>query len=244
MVKRHPEIDFAAGAMVFPGGKVTADDRSSAWDKMFIGDATGKQRSFQIAAIRECFEETGVLLAVQADGQPVPIKTVESLTPLRGPVDRGEVAFSDVIKREQLKLYGGALIEFGNWLTPEFMPKRFDTFFYLAQMPEAQVATHDERETVDIQWYRPLEAIEAAERGEATIIFPTRMNLGRLGLASSCHEALERFSTDLAPLIEPVIGRSESDGPCLVIPDVEGYPQTREPIERVSGVARPNSKTS
>lgn len=239
MIKRNRMIDFAAGAMVFPGGKVCADDKNPVWGDMFIGEASPDARAFQIAAIREVFEETGILLAQDEGGHPVSPERVLGLGPHRAPIDQGEALFSDLIAREQLRLDGAALIPFGNWRTPAFMSKRFNTFFYLARMPDGQTAIEDGREATEISWTRPDAALEAASDGRATIIFPTRMNLGRLALESDCDEALQRFATDCAPTIEPVVDKSDPDNPVLIIPDVEGYPQTREPLTRVKDVARP-----
>lgn len=241
MIKRNRAVDFAAGAMVFPGGKVCADDRNPEWAKRVTGDDTDQVRAFKIAAIREVFEETGVLLARTRDGLPIDPARVARFAGLRAPIDVGEARFSDLIIKEDLVLDSEALIKFGNWLTPKFMPKRFDTLFYIAEMPKGQVATADGREATEIAWMHPSDALAAAEDGRATIIFPTRMNLGRLALAETCGAAIARFSEDCPPPIEPVVDTTDPNKSCLVIPQVEGYPQTREPLERVRNIAKPKS---
>lgn len=241
MIKRNRAVDFAAGAMVFPGGKVCPDDRNPEWAGRIIGDDIDQVRAFKIAAIREVFEETGVLLARTRDGLPIDPARVASFAEMRAPIDVGEALFSDLITKEDLVLDSHALIKFGNWLTPKFMPKRFDTLFYIAKMPEGQVATADGREATEIAWMHPSDALAAAEDGRATIIFPTRMNLGRLALAETCSAALERFSNDCPRPIEPVVDTSDPEKPCLIIPQVEGYPQTKEPLERVQSVVGPKS---
>ena len=242
MIKRNRAVDFAAGAMVFPGGKVCADDRNPEWAGRLTGDDTDQVQAFKIAAIREVFEETGILLAQSREGLPIDPARVASFTDLRAPIDVGDALFSDLIIKDDLVLDSQALIKFGNWLTPKFMPKRFDTLFYVAQMPEGQVATADGREATEIAWMRPADALAAAEEGRATIIFPTRMNLGRLALADTCSVAFERFSEDCPLPIEPVVDTSDPDKPCLVIPEVEGYPQTKEPLEHVRNVVKSKSE--
>lgn len=241
MIKRNRAVDFAAGAMVFPGGKVCPDDRNPEWAGRMTGDDIDQVRAFKIAAIREVFEETGILLARSRDGLPIDPGRVASFSDLRAPIDVGDALFSDLIIKEDLVLDSQSLIKFGNWLTPKFMPKRFDTLFYVAQMPEGQVATADGREATEIAWMRPSDALAAAEDGRATVIFPTRMNLGRLALTETTGAALERFSDDCPPPIEPVVDTSDPEMPCLVIPEIEGYPQTKEPIERVGNLVGPKS---
>lgn len=246
MVKRHYEIDFASGAYVFPGGKVCDDDFSSVWDEWFEGKASGEARAAQIAAMRELFEEAGVLLARKSgDGAVGPLvgaETVGPLQPYRSAVDRGEKLFSEVLTDAGLVLAGDCLVHFGHWITPTMMPKRFDTHFYIAQAPEGQVAEQDGRETTEAVWINPGSALEMEKAGKATIIFPTRMNLARLNLASSVEGAVDRFSNTPVTTILPEVHADHPDGPHLKIPFVEGYGQVREPLERVANVSRPKGQ--
>ncbi|MEL6566822.1 MAG: NUDIX hydrolase [Pseudomonadota bacterium] len=246
MVKRHYEIDFASGAFVFPGGKVCEDDASDVWADLFDGDAKGSDRTAQISAIRELFEEAGVLLARSrgARGAGAPLVSAEEVAPLqqyRSAVDAGEKAFSELMEEAGLILAGDCLVHFGHWITPTMMPKRFDTHFYLAGAPDGQVAEQDGRETTEAIWINAHEALELEKRGEATIIFPTRMNLARLGLAKSVPAALEKFASEPVTTVLPEVRRDDPDGPCLIIPFVEGYGQVREPLERVANVAKPKA---
>lgn len=243
MVKRHYEIDFASGAFVFPGGKVCEDDFSKAWDELFEGEATGDMRAAQVAAIRELYEEAGVLLARFAakpgpGGQLVGEEAVQPLQQYRSAVDRGEFAFSRLVAEAGLVLAGDCLVHFGHWITPNMMPKRFDTHFFIALAPAGQVAEQDGRETTEAVWVNPGAALEQEKNGEAIIIFPTRMNLARLNLASTAEAAIKRFSGEPVTTVLPEVHRDDPDGPCLKIPFVEGYGQVREPLERVADVAR------
>ncbi len=238
MVRRHYEIDFAAGALVFPGGKASADDARDDWTDWADGAFTGEQRTARVAAAREAFEEVGVLLARHAghrgNGAPLVAREVcDRLSPKRGPIDRGEESFLDLMRAENLVLALDQLIHFGHWITPEMMPKRFDTHFYLAPAAEGQLAAHDGRETTDAVWIGPHEALEKEAAGEATIIFPTRLNLRRLGIAKAAAAALETFAGTPVETVLPKLSQDGEGRPCLVIPDIDGYGQTVEPLENV-----------
>ena len=240
MVARHYQIDFASGALVFPGGKVVEDDHSPVWmdDELCMGGFTGAELAARIAAIRETFEEVGILLArhhsAPATSDPlVGQKFADAIADLRGPVDRGEIKFSDVMREHKLVLAVDRLLPFAHWITPTMMPKRFDTHFFLAVTPSGQMAQHDGRETTDTIWIAPQTAVEMGESGDATIIFPTRMNLCQLAMAKSCEEAWSLFSDAEITTVLPQIDKMPDGRPCLRIPEVKGYPVTLEPLESI-----------
>ena len=118
------------------------------------------------------------------------------------------------------------------------MPKRFDTHFYLAPTPPQQLATHDGRETTDAVWLSPQLALDMEAAGEATIIFPTKMNLGKLAEAESVPTAISRFREGKVVTVLPVVGKDENGNPCLHIPAEAGYVQTIEPLEKIENVAK------
>jgi len=238
MVKRHYQIDFAAGALVFPGGKASADDARADWDAFTDGDYGPVQQDARIAAVREAFEESGLLLARHASargpGAPlVDAEVADKLAPHRSAVDKGEMSFLELIRDNGLVLALDSLVHFGHWITPIMMPKRFDTHFYIAPAPLKQVAAHDGRETTDAVWLSAEEALAQEADGRATIIFPTRMNLKRLALATSTADALSRFGAMDVPTILPRPGKNEEGQACLFIPEVEGYGQTVELLSNV-----------
>lgn len=238
MVKRHYQIDFAAGALVFPGGKSSDDDTQSEWDAFTDGDFGPVQQEARIAAIREAFEESGVLLARHksnrgVNGAIIGADFAEALAPMRQAVDRREQSFLELIREHELVLALDQLIYFGHWITPPIMPKRFDTHFYLAKAPSDQLASHDGRETTDAVWIDPSEALKQAETGEATIIFPTRMNLGKLARASSADAALKKFGSTPVVTVLPEIGKDDQGRPCLHIPAEADYDQTIELLENI-----------
>ena len=243
MVKRHYEIDFAAGALVFPGGKTHEDDVAEVWSDLFDGDFGGDELVARVAAIREAFEETGVLLARHKDargegGPLVSAETADALGAFRGPVDRREASFATLMRDNDLVLALDTLIHFGHWITPDMMPKRFDTHFYLAPTPPEQLASHDGRETTEAVWLGPQLALDMEKAGEATIIFPTRMNLGKLAEEQSVPTAINRFGGEKVVTVLPQVGKDDDGNPCLHIPAEAGYSQTIEPLERVANVAK------
>lgn len=245
MVKRHYQIDFAAGALVFPGGKANDEDSDPAWCELTDGDYQGAEQAARISAVREAFEEAGIILARAKDsrgagGDLVGRDIAERLDPMRGPVDRREESFLELIRKHDLVLALDTLVHFGHWITPTMMPKRFDTHFYLAPTPPYQVAEQDGRETTEAVWLGGQEALDMEKAGDATIIFPTRMNLGKLAEVSTVAEALSRFGSEPVVTVLPEIGKDDEGNPVLHIPAEAGYTQVTEPLERVAKVAKSN----
>ena len=228
MVVRHHEIDFASGALVFPGGKVEPEDENPALTAQATGLSTDPvQASLEIAAIREAFEECGVLLARpeppdKTDSQLISGTRLAGLDPERKRIHAGDLSWLDFLQRENLCLACDVLIHFAHWITPPIMPKRFDTHFYIAPAPDDQLLAHDGYESVDSVWIRPQDALAQAARGERTIIFPTLRNLEKLATFDSVEQALEE--TPRHPVI-PVTPWTEKrqDGTYLLIPDNAGY---------------------
>lgn len=235
MVKRHHQIDFAAGAMVFPGGKANDEDQSAEWRAYVRPEAIDEaSRVARIAAIREAFEESGLLFARRKGGSELVDSAVtDPLQKYRSAVDKREQSFLELMRNEGLELALDRLIHFGHWITPDMMPKRFDTHFYLAVAPDDQGAEHDGRETTDSVWVSPSDALEMEARGEATIIFPTRMNLRKLAMASSTQEAKSLFVESGVVTVLPKVGKTEKGEPCLFIPEEAGYGQTQELLENI-----------
>lgn len=247
MVKRHHEIDFASGALVFPGGKTCPDDARDGWTERMDGAFDTDERTLRVAAIRELYEEAGILLArpgsARGDGAAiVGAEMSAKLDPHRGAVDRSEMSFLDLLTEHDLVLAGDALVKFGHWITPVFMPKRFDTHFYVAAQPMGQTAEQDGRETTEAVWLAPGRALEMEKAGTATIIFPTRMNLGRLALASSVDQAMTKFGSEPVVTVLPEVIQDEDGRANLSIPFVEGYGQTLEPLGKLSGAMKGSAR--
>ncbi len=232
MVKRHHQIDFASGALVFPGGKTHEGDHDPAWADWCVAweAVEADQRPLRICAIREAYEETGIILGRYENGEL--FHGDDWAASVRGEVDRGELPFMDVVRRLGLRLDLSILTVFARWITPDMMPKRFDTWFYVATATDEQLASCDGRETVDAEWIPPLEALRLAQTGERTIIFPTRMNLQLLGEASSAADATARAAGRTLVTVLPVVEQREGGG-VLVIPPEAGYGAVVEPLSAV-----------
>lgn len=232
MVKRHHQIDFASGALVFPGGKTHDGDHDPAWERRTVGwdRAASEKRALRIAAIREAYEETGILLARHADG--VAFRGDERAGAARPEIAADRRAFIDLVDELDVRLDLDALTVFARWITPAMMPKRFDTWFYIADAPPDQLARCDGWETVDAEWIEPARALRLAETGERTVIFPTRMNLQLLSEAAGAADAVARSVVRPLVTVEPKVVRTDA-GPVLAIPPDAGYGAVTEPLSRV-----------
>ena len=224
MVKRHHQIDFAAGALVFPGGKSHAGDEDPRWRDLATGwDAVGDDGSaLRIAAIREAYEEAGVLLARDRSGT---FYEGEAAVEVRAAVAEDRMSFIEVVDALGLKLDLAALTIFSRWITPKLMPKRFDTWFYAAHAPGAQQAICDGHEAVDAEWIAPAQALEMAAAGTRKVIFPTRMNLQLLAESASPTEAIARSLDRPLIAVEPWV-----EGQGLRIQADAGYGDVIEPL--------------
>lgn len=237
MVERHHRIDFATGALVFPGGKIDAGDADAALSARLDGGESqdAQQRAMRIGAIRETFEESGVLLARERGGETIgAARLAEIESAWREALCKGECSMSELAVREDLRLAGDLLTPFARWITPAFMPKRFDTVFFLAEAPADHLALHDGGESVDSLWTTPADALRAAERGERTIIFPTLLNIKKLGRSSSIREAFEaaRAQPIVTVLPEIVLKGGKQ---WLTIPKQAGYDPSEAPLETLTG---------
>lgn len=207
LLERHLRSDFMGGAYVFPGGKVDARDARLSPDRVAGVDLEVAARELQVedagaalgmlvAAVRETFEEAGVLLARRADGSAVTaddLATPSFIAARRALAARGEpYDWRPWLAEQELVLDLGALAFWAWWVTPHGMHKRFDTRFFVAQLPpeQADVAAHDEVEITAMRWVTPPAALDAQAAGEVTIIFPTRRNLRTLGGFASAADAV------------------------------------------------------
>ena len=232
MVERHHQIDFASGALVFPGGKVDPSDERH--DPDLIDGLEGLpdwEIPFRVAALREAFEEAAVLLA-RKGGELAGPELIEALEDERKAVDAGELSMTEFAKQTGLTLALDLLVPYARWITPGFMPKRFDTLFYLARMPDRQKPVHDGREMVDCCWIAPDEALKAQQRGERTIIFPTRMNVERLAAFTSTEQALHEVPAQKMVTVEPWIEDLDGKKVLKIQPDA-GYGDPVEPLDSI-----------
>ena len=244
MVVRHHQIDFASGALVFPGGKVDKLDMAPGVRERADGmeGLDDWEFSMRVAAIREAFEESGVLLArSEQTGSVVDAGRLKTLERFRDPLNKGELGIAEFLANEGLRLAGDMLTPFAHWITPNMMPKRFDTRFYLASAPEDHLAVHDGSESVDSVWIRPEHVLKEADAGTRTIIFPTRMNVEKVGRSPSVAHAIETARTTPVVTVEPQVTKNEKGEPVLRIPVEAGYSVTEEPLSAVANVAKPKA---
>lgn len=219
-MERTRTMAFAAGALVFPGGRIDPDDHALA-ERIGTGFPHAAAR---IAAIRETIEETGIAPAFTASPDR------ETVTSLRRGLEQGD-SFSSLLDRLGLSLDLAQLTPFARWCPNFRETRRFDTLFFLAEAPEgAADASAAEAEAVRTLWASAAQVIEETNSGRAHIIFPTRRNLERLARFHSIEEAradAERHGVrKIVPWIE------ERDGlRWLCIPDDLGYPVTAELLE-------------
>lgn len=226
MVVRHHKIEFASGAIVFPGGSLDASDRDPRLRGVSDGaeDLDEAALALRTAAAREAFEECGVLYARDpATGSIVDGDRAEALgARYRQRLETDEIGMADVAIEENLRLALDQLTPFAHWVTPAHMAKRFDTYFYLARAPGDHALAHDGSEAVDSVWIRPSDALQQAKDGKLTMIFATRLNLERLNKSVTVDAAIAKAETDPIVTVQPTMRRTET-ARILTIPLEAGY---------------------
>lgn len=226
MVVRHHKIDFASGAIVFPGGSLDASDRDSRIRALSDGvdSIDDDTLAVRVAAAREAFEECGVLFARDpATGSIVDgVRTAALGQKYRAPLEADEIGMADVAEAEGLRLALDQMTPFAHWITPTHMPKRFDTHFFVAPAPGDHVLEHDGSEAVDSIWIRPGDAIAEADAGKRTVIFATKLNLERVGRNNTVSDAIASAAADKIVTVMPKARKTET-GRILTIPIEAGY---------------------
>lgn len=221
MVKRSVKMAFAAGAVVFPGGRIDPDDYVVAQRHGYAGDDV--EGAARVAAIRETLEETGLAIGW-------PGLAEQDIAGVRAAL-LAEKLLSDILEERGDRLTLEALVPFARWC-PNFKEARtFDTRFYaVAAPPHSQELTVEEAEHSHIFWASAQGTLAMADRGDVSVIFPTRRNLERLAQAAdfvSFSDHAGQFSVDL---ITPWIEKRDG-GSYLCIPGHLGYPVTSEPLD-------------
>ena len=222
MVTRSQAMSFAGGAAVFPGGRVDPSDRVLA-DRLGCNDPD--EAAHRIAAIRETLEETG--LVVGLSGVIDAVRAVEARALL---LESGDLAA--VLEAMNWSLDLAALRPFARWHPKnERIPRVFDTRFYLADLGTGAVQiTVDKTENTHLFWVSAADALAAAERGELTVIYPTRRNLERLAQFASFAEASADCDRHPVRTITPFLSIEEGTRWLRIPPDA-GYPVTGEPLD-------------
>jgi len=178
MLRRSAKSRFMPRAYVFPGGAVDAEDRELAASDR-VRDLHGPAAAeLAVAALRELFEEAGILIAGHRD-RTLAEPDARTLTELRSALRDG-ASFGALLERFDLVLDAGALTYYSNWITPESEPIRFDAHFFVARSPEGQNAVADATEVHDGIWISAAEALARADRDELIVRLPTRKHLERI----------------------------------------------------------------
>jgi glyoxylase-like metal-dependent hydrolase (beta-lactamase superfamily II)/8-oxo-dGTP pyrophosphatase MutT (NUDIX family) len=188
--RRAAGAAFLGGAHVFPGGALDSGDSDPRVLARTLGltasaaDARlglpGGALAYWVAALRECFEEAGILFAVGADGRTLARERLAQAAAQREALNRGERTFGEVLAAHELMLPVGELVYYDHWITPALRPRRFDTRFFVARAPDGQTGSHDDAEAVESLWIRPQEALARAERKTIDVAFATRTMLSEL----------------------------------------------------------------
>jgi glyoxylase-like metal-dependent hydrolase (beta-lactamase superfamily II)/8-oxo-dGTP pyrophosphatase MutT (NUDIX family) len=187
MLQRAKSAAFLGGAYVFPGGSLDPADAGLSYRVLGLdteSKALEPPVGYWIAAVRECFEEAGVLIACDVEGRLIPALRAERLMAWR------ERPFAELLEKEDLYLPAGELAYFGHWITAPGRSRRFDTRFFVAAAPEGQQGSHDANETVHELWITPREALERAERGEIELVFATQHTLRDLSRFGKVEDAM------------------------------------------------------
>lgn len=231
MVERSDRMHFAS-ALVFPGGKVDAEDADAGLLARCDGidGLSPAEAALRVAAVRETFEECGVVLARHATVETVleGDEAAAFYAKYHAPLNAGTAAWGDIVAAEGLRLCCDRLSYFAHWITPEGRPKRFDTHFFLARMPRRQNAVHDGSESVHSVWVRPPDAVEAGARGDRNVMFPTRLNLELLERNDSVDAAIRAAAGRAIVTVLPKTHTIDGDAHrIMTIPPEAGYGASR-----------------
>ena len=222
MLQRTSKAAFLPGAFVFPGGALDPDDASERAAQRVRGldDAQASARmglasgglAYWVAAARECFEESGILLTWDEKERPIAPQRAAALEQLRAALNAGTLLFSEMLEREKLFVPAQEIAYYSHWITAPGRSRRFSTRFFVACAPEGQHGAHDRSETVHSVWISPREAIERGKRGEIELIFPTHSTLNDLAAIQTPRAALEHAKS---------LGDIETNAACWAL-DHEG----------------------
>ncbi len=234
MLRRTAAMRFAPGAYVFPGGSVDPADYgadigwqgpSAAEFGARLGASPEVARALVCAAVRETFEESGVLLAGAPGEGPLAAPSGPSWEADRMAMAAGTLTLAELLARRGLVLRADLLVPWARWITPDGEPRRFDARFFAAALPAGQQATGHEAEADHLAWLRPADAIAAAKAGEISLLPPTATTLNDFASAVAAGAGLAGILAERR-VIEPIQPRLvlEDGAAWLVIPDGVGYP--------------------
>ncbi len=238
LLRRVASAAFLGGAYVFPGGAVDASDahdevlsrvRGLTRDEARVRLALESDDALRhwVAAVRECFEESGVLVARDAAGSLIEADRMRALQPHRKALHAGTLSFAEFLRTEDLFVHAGDLAYADHWITPAGRPRRFDTRFFWARAPHGHEESADRVETVHAEWVAPGEALARGKSGAMEIAFATAHVLRDIARWQRVDDALAHVSSQ--PRIEstqPVIAQG-SRGPVIFRRGDAAYEEVR-----------------
>ena len=229
LLRRQTTMAFAAGMCVFPGGAVDPRDFSEdvAWAGPSVADwattlgcSNELARALVCAAVRETFEESGVMLAGPSVGTVVEDTTGDDWETDRVALETRELSMTDFLVRRGLVLRTDLLGAWSGWLTPVFEPKRYRTWFFVATLPGAQATRDVSSESSSVTWLPALSAVEAVESGEMLMLPPTYLTCLEIGQLGSSASALAAATSRTVDMFTPEV---ISSGEEFVLSTPPGY---------------------
>lgn len=233
MTRRHENLSFMGGLWVFPGGTLSPADSSAAslslipeplqlhghrLQNLDGGPLPREQNlGLAVAAYRETFEETGVLLATGASGECCSDEVLARVHEQRPLIVSHPERFATLLHQERLQLSLERLVYWAHWITPASVPKRFDTRFFLAALPPGQTAAIDAIEATELAWMTPASFLAAARDGTMTASQPTLYNLMELDHSVRQHVSLSAILAaearrEIAPVLPKMITHASASG--------------------------------
>lgn len=208
LLRRLRSSGFVPGAYVFPGGRVDAADASVDLIARTVGMTAEPEPAYWMAAAREAFEETGLLLGVREDGGSC-ARGDGALDAWRHRLLADETTLIDVLVAEDVRLDFRCTAYCAHWITPVAEPRRYDTRFFLAEVPDDCRAEIDAREMSASVWLRPIDAIGRFEAGELPMVFPTVRTLHELARFATIDDALAHYRSATIRPIQPKLVRRD-----------------------------------
>lgn len=217
LMRRNSTAGFVPETYVFPGGRVDTTDAHSdalelldgltpdaAEDRLDLQGAEPPAVAYYVAALREAFEETGILLGSRSDGSaPLTAADDPEVNRIRDDLMEDRIRFADALVRMQCRASGACLTYFAHWITPRRQPRRFDTRFFAAHVTGPSTPLADDREMTEARWISPAVALEEHAQERLPMILPTVTTLERLGDFRRATDALDALSRESVVTILP-----------------------------------------